>query len=439
METITILLSDSLKDCLKNIYDAHSSQIAKDLLTADNYINMHNKLACGWSLTEEEKKEICPILQEKINELVTDEVRALSIRRDVFEISFTPKGKELKYNGSGNWSRENRQTGKPGRIIKKLLTYDYKERDIEIFNNLLKAEIMDFGEWKLVEGSDICYWYNSDNYFKIAGTLGNSCMRYDECECYFSVYEDNAKMLVCIKNNKLLGRAIVWEIDGKTYMDRVYVCLDYLEEQFIQYAQDKGWYIRTNQALLSDSCDQEWYGPDSKYTEIEVPRLVIQLPRNYDRFPYMDSFRHFNPEKSTISTICRLGNIKLSNTDGYWEENLSTCECIECGNVETYYEDDDPPYYWSEYHDDYLCPDCALWCDYLETYVSRRISLATVNLNSGATCDIPLEVINDNLLTTNQSVVFREDFFVKIDEEYYQADLAVWDEDLQKFRLNERD
>ena len=34
-------------------------------------------------------------------------------------------------------------------------------------------------EIKLVKGEDIRYWYNSENYYAITNTLGNSCMSHE--------------------------------------------------------------------------------------------------------------------------------------------------------------------------------------------------------------------------------------------------------------------
>lgn len=437
MNALTPLLSDSIRECFESIYQKHNSKIAKELLDADKFIQLYNKIVNTWALTECEKTPILEILKEKIDKLITDEVRALSIRKDVFEISFTPKGKDLIYTLSNNWSRENRQTGKPGRIIKKLLVYDYKERDIELFSNQFKAELVSIGEWEIVTGSDICYWYNSDNYYKIAGTLGNSCMRYSECECYFEVYKDNASMLICVKEGKLLGRAILWNIDGKTYMDRVYVCMDYLEEQFIQYAMSNKWYIRTDQSLLSDGDDQYWLGPEDNYTFEINPTLIINLRTVYDYFPYMDSFRYLDPDDQTISTISRFGKVYLSNTEGTWEHTQCVeCEC--CGNSEEYYgdESEDNPYYWSDYLEGYLCPDCAIWNDYLESYISKSMSLVRVYDSKLDYELIPETIVIDNL-TKEHVTTFLNDYFTEIDGKYYKLSALTWDNENEQYKLKD--
>lgn len=437
MEQLTPLLSDSIRDVITGIYNNHSLNIAKDLIDADNYINLYNKIVNTWGLIDDDKTTLCEILKGKINSLITDEVRALSIRRDIFEISFTPNGKPLVYTETGNWSRENRQTGKPGRIIKKLLAYDYKERDIEIFSNCFKAELMNCGDWKIVSGSEICHWYNGENYYKIAGTLGNSCMRYCECQDYFKVYEDNARMLICTKDGKLLGRAIIWDINGNIYMDRVYVCMDYLEEQFIQYAMDNKWYIRTNQSLLGDSEDQLWLGPESNYKSEICPALIIRLKRQYEQFPYMDSFRHFDSDEFTISTICDLGRIKLSNTDGYWRDNMIEVTCCCCGYSTFYDEDDECPLIWSDYFEEYLCGSCATYNSYIEDYISVETKTYDVAIDSITNIvKIPRDIVESALVTEpNFQTNWPDDYFINIDGSFYKFSLVKWDKEDKKYRL----
>lgn len=74
-------------------------------------------------------------IKNKIDLIINDEVRMLSFRYNVFEISFLPKGKEPVYSRDQVWSRENRQTGKPARIVQRLLVTKYTNRDFENFSN----------------------------------------------------------------------------------------------------------------------------------------------------------------------------------------------------------------------------------------------------------------------------------------------------------------
>ncbi len=429
------LLAESLRLCLETIKSNYNSKIASDLLEADKLIETHNNFfATTYGLTEIEKAIIAQLFNEKINTLITDEVRALSVRKDVFEISFTPKGKDLLYSNCDTWSREGRQTGKPARIIKKLLVHDYKERDIELFNNQLKAEIMCLGDFQIVEGDDICYWYNCDNYYSLSGTLGNSCMKYCECQSYFQVYKDLAKMLICVKDDKLLGRAILWEIDGKTYMDRVYVCMDYLEEQFYQKAMENKWIIRESNSLLYDGDSQYWMIPDDNYSSKHVPDLTIRCLEIYQKFPYMDSFRYFDSDLGELYSTYHSGCVHLSNTDGYWERVEERC-CARCGDCETVYEGDDGTFIWSDYLQAWLCDDCAVWNDYVEDYISIDTNCLIVNVD-GEEIDVPRDTVIGSYTNYDENVPFIS--FIKFpDGSFYHMDNCTWSEENNRFEVNE--
>lgn len=437
---MTPLLSDSLRDCIKTIMIKHNSKIAEDLYIADKYIETLRSLESNtWTIGTENFEFIKEAVQNLIDALITDEVRALSIRKDVFEISFTPKGKELIYSSNNNWSRENRQTGKPGRIIKKLLVFDYKERDIEIFNNLLKSEIMSTGDFRIVSGIDICDWYNSENYYKIAGTLGNSCMRYSECSCYFNIYQDCAKLLTCIKDDKLLGRAVIWEIDGQTYMDRVYTCMDYLEEQFYQYAMDNKWVIRSNNALLYDGDSMEWLMPTSSYKTPVQLNLTIHLPEVYSKFPYMDSFRYLIVEKAIVTDcVPERGTkfVELSNTDGYWGAPETFC-CCNCGAEFTGedYDEVSDDIQWSEYMEAYYCNDCCFYNDYMEDYLPNDIEVLEVYDRSGI-LEVPRFEIERYSWNANIHYDGFETRFVQIDDKWYTLSSLTWNNKLNRYDTN---
>jgi len=418
MSKLIPLLSDGMIDALKSILETTESTIASELLEAHNAIAAYNQ-DFFWMSNEVDRELLKSSLLKRVDELITDEVRALSIRKDVFEISFTPKGKELCYSYSGTWSRENRQTGKPGRVIKKLMKFDYKERDIEIFNNLLKAHMISVGNFKIVEGSDITKYYHEDTYYKVSGTLGNSCMRYDECSDYFGVYEDHAKMLVCFKNELVMGRALVWEVDGITYMDRVYTCEDYIEEQFFTYAKENGWYVRDCNGLLHSGDNQVWISPNG---ENVYRNLKIVLKQHYDYMPYVDSFRYYDPSDNSINTCFINGCINLDSTDGNYEGYPYACDC--CGDIYMSDDEDEMPdeLRWSEYEEMYLCGNCRTWCEGLSDYIKDTTVTVDVITSCGEE-DFPEDFLMENevsLTTTN--ALGRSDLFVNINNVWYQAD-----------------
>ena len=427
VEKMLPLLSDGLRAIVENIREKHPGcDIAKELLLADDLIIGYNQLISQYFIPVEESAVIIAI-REKIESLINDEARMLSFRHNAFEISFLPKGKQPIYTDNNTWGRENRQTAKPARLIQKILLREYKCKEFEDFSNWMKNEMVAAGDFVLVEGSDITKYYNEDNYVECKGTLGNSCMRHDSCEDYFKVYEDHAKMLVCRKEDKILGRAIVWELREGTFMDRIYTCYDYLESQFIDYAERHGWYHRVNNSLLNDGEFQEWYGPKSDYKIAESPSLTIQLKKKYTYMPYVDSFRYYDESSNTINTNPDDGCCYLSNTDGSYNDEgvvYYTCEC--CGHEERGYEDEAPDnFVWSELDECWYCDDCSQYCDGIDDYVCRNTSIICAYNVSGECCKYP------------EDYIINSDDFVKINERWYHKDcnLITFDEETNSYIL----
>ena len=368
------------------------------------------------------------VLREKIESLINNEARMLSFRHNVFEISYLPKGRQPIYISRTTWGRENRQTAKPARIIQKLLLREFKCKEFEDFSNWLKNEIIIAGEFVLVEGSDITKYYNEENYVECKGTLGNSCMRYSKCKNYFGIYEDHAKMLICRKDDKILGRAIVWELPQGTFMDRVYTCYDFLENQFIDYAEKYGWYHRASNELLSDGDCQKWLGPKSEYKVREALSLTIPLSKNYERVPYVDSFRYYNESDNSINTNPDCGDCCLSCTDGYYGDDVDltyyTCDC--CGHEERCNEGDVPDdFYYSNYNECWYCSDCAYYCDGIDDYISINDDrICAYNEDSRYSCYPENYIIGNN-------------DFVLIGDNYYhtECDLVTFNEETSSYIL----
>ena len=324
-EKLLPLLSGGLRDLLNKVFEKHHCKIAGDLIEADALIKTYN-LLMGYLTFQSADDRLqhnpsVKIIKNDINSRINDEARMLSMRFDSFEISYLPKGKIPIYSDENTWSRQNRQSSKPARLIQKLLVNKYSCKEYEDFNNWLKAESLDIGEFKIVEGDDIQKYYLEDNYYKPTGTLGNSCMRYPDCQPYFEIYKDEAKMLVLIKDNKILGRAIVWEIKGNTYLDRIYTCKDYLVSNFISYAEKNKWYYRSTQDVLFNGGKQKWLGPNDNYEKPIALDLTIYLSCHYEYMPYMDTFRYYNPREDIISTSHTEGWVCLSDTDGSYEDS----------------------------------------------------------------------------------------------------------------------
>lgn len=331
--------------------------------------------------------------------MITEVARAITLKPFDFEVTYTPEDKELLYTSDQTWKQTNRQSGKPTKLFRKLLKKEFKEYPYEQFNNRLRSEAQNYGQFSIVSGADITKYYNESTYFEIAGTLGNSCMRYDECgeNNYFEVYEDCAHMLVLFSDkspDKILGRAILWSIDDKTYMDRVYVCRDYLVNTFIDYAKKNKWYVRANQNLMDD--EMEWYTPDDDYNHLIMPELVIHLPKRYKRMPYVDTFAYYY--KGDLYNTDVHGSYRLSNTDGLYKDSYDEQICNKCGAM---CDPDHPAHYCDVDGGIILCEDCCRYLSGEGIWVPNDTRTEQVNTH-GSLSEYTWDYINVALYPSNR-------------------------------------
>ena len=439
---LLVLLSESLYDILNTIKNKHKCKVAEDLIEAHDLIKGYNfivnnlfTVAFDSSVYDKTFYHTKQCLLNRINELLTDEARMLSVRFNEFEISFLPKGKQPVYSSTGIWSRENRQTAKPARIVQKVLAQKYSCKEFEDFSNWLKAELVNSGDFQIVVGPDITRYYDVETYLKEEGTLGNSCMRYSGCAPFFEIYEDHAKMLICLRQGKLIGRAIVWEVNGKTFLDRIYTCFDYLENQFIDYAREHKWYHRMSNDLLENRNVQGWLGPEDNYKTPHQFDLTIKLGKNYSEFPYVDSFRYFDPDNLTINTIWKPGMYYLDSTDGtYYDEDdcddYEEYRCAECGYVERVESYGDlEEIVWSELDEEYFCTHCATYCDGIDDWVGPSHKVVDVHVNKNCDKQYPEEYL-----------IEHAEVFVEINDEWYDKEnhiLVYYDESTDEYKLKD--
>jgi hypothetical protein len=239
------------------------------------------------------------------------------------------------------------QETKVGRLAQRILSKvdkKYTPKEVEEFVNKFKSavELINNKErlFELVKGDDIAYWYLGDRYVKGHGSLQGSCMRYDSCQEYFSVYtknEDKVSLLI-LKNeddeSKIEGRALIWKLDsGKTFMDRIYYTKDEQVEMFKEYARKNGWAFKVNQNID--------YWRDVEFNGKIGPMIItVTLNVDFEQFPYMDTLRFLFKSKGIISNQVIIDNhskdFELDNTDG-WLSGCDTCngeETVECSRCE---------------------------------------------------------------------------------------------------------
>jgi hypothetical protein len=258
---------------------------------------------------------------------------------------------------------KSRNDVKLGRLINALLPGKYTPKDIEEFTNKFKASLSKQGEYfEEVFGEDINHWYNADNYKEMSGQLGNSCMA--RKSGLFGIYTENpdvCKLLILVEDDKLIGRALVWKLNsisiyGKYpdqnswFMDRQYTNKDSDVEKFKNYAKEKGW-------IYKSSNNHHSFTNVTIEGEEKNATLTVEVKaKNYGRYPYMDTFRRFDPNEGTLyndddEDESYEGQYILNDTGGGYEEIASGV--------------------WSEWHDRRIPQDQAVWSDWADSYLNR--------------------------------------------------------------------
>lgn len=323
--------------------------------------------------------------------------------------SFLPKDKQPEYSENGKWSRKNRQTGKPAKIVQSLLELDlspievaqlkinriwhdytkevglalipgkaesmkfvsdtdvekyetrcikranstYTPKMYETFANNIKSYYECRFEFKIVEGDDLNKFYSSDYYYSKdgeKGTLWSSCMR-DVPSDYFDFYSKNGvKLLIANYCDEIVGRALIWQTDKGVMMDRIYYYYDYLERLFISYAQENKWMHKTSQGS-DNSLGVMVYDEKEGCYQDEKLRLEVTLTYKPDAYPYCDTFKYYNGSDLVTNDEDNKERYLLESTEGERILNKGI-ECVLC--CDTFEEED---VHYVDRHGTYVCED----------------------------------------------------------------------------------
>ncbi len=285
-------------------------------------------------------------------------------------LSFTPKSEY-----ANKWASLKRQTQRPGRLVTRIIDeHDRKDwaltdADIERFANNVKGWVPpQHNEIRLVSGRDIAFWYHGDRYStsENIGSLEHSCMRYPECNGYFGIYVNNpdSVQLAILTNqdDELVGRALVWQTNRGTAMDRIYGADDTIS-RFTNYARDQGWHLpyitRESFTVKLKSCE-------------------------FHSYPYMDSFTYLDTRRGILSTSYDGADRCLQDTGGGYEL-LGTNECIACGDTIS-----DDQSYWSNNDDGPYCEYCYrdsfTSCQHCGRDIPNDDAISTVDGDTCARC-----------------------------------------------------
>jgi hypothetical protein len=315
-------------------------------------------------------------------DLVDDPVNFISIStQDSTRISYLTTERIGIIPESEFWTSSRRFHMKPGGFISKIFK-NISSKDVEVFSNLYRAEVrkpkFDF---KIVSGEDIRSYYHYEKHASDSGSLGVSCMRYESCQRLFNMYVENqdkiSLLLMLNENGYVLGRALLWNFDGNKIMDRIYSINDeQLPFYFKKWATENGYYFRAQ---------QNWYN-SLQFERLGEGKKLLKLDVKLDNFdfryyPYMDTFKFFNPDTGTFSNYRPVGrdHYTLCSSDGgKYEYNYLVYD-----DVDKYYRHRGETIYieyvhvnthpdrcnYSEIHDQYILCEHSEWREDLRDYI----------------------------------------------------------------------
>lgn len=323
-------------------------------------------------------------------------------------ISYLPDGKEHVFNDDTNeWKRDNRQEGKPAKVIRKLMSARalkmFKDSDFESFANQYKARFNDDGYIFKLKGREEIKNVYCQSRKEGDGSLNNSCMNGDSD--YLDLYENCVSLRILTLENKdglLCGRALVWNVEDITLMDRVYVTDDFMYDKFLDYCDKANWWRKKDYKTYSNKT----YFLDSN-GELYSKQFTIQTDTDWDYYPYIDTFSYGGD--GYITNCC--GEIYEYNQTGG----------TRSGDED---EDDHEGEVWSDLHDCYIHEDEACYITAGERRYVDRYAYSNEVVYIGDDCyhenDENIVYVGGEYYTTDSSDL------CEIDGDYYLMDDCVY-------------
>lgn len=265
----------------------------------------------------------------------------------------------LYNNEPWNLKDKARSDAKIAKLVNQIFPDKYSNKEVEEFTNLFKKIGETDVEFTLVEGDEIKYWYNVNQYQQDSGDLGNSCMRYPRCKQYLNIYSENPEVckLLILKSEdgeKIKGRALIWKIkeidieNVEYYMDRIYAIDDATKLMFQEYADKQGWLKRLT-SRYGDSKDFKL--GDQEYLN---ERATVELKNSdFDEYPYMDTFKRLQRSK----------NLLINDDDDDYEG------CYIMTHTDGGYDDTSGK--WSDWFDCRIPEDQAIYSEPLRDWIYR--------------------------------------------------------------------
>lgn len=267
-KTVDLFVSEELKSLLSSIKD--DSVVAKMLLKS----------------------------RQSKSDIVDSFVNYISIStQDRGKISYVSQDRMSIIDESEYWTSPKRYQAKPGAFVSKIFK-NIPAKEVENFSNLFKSvSLKPKFTFSVVKGDDIKKYYHWESYAKDRGTLGVSCMKHDNCQKLLNIYSDSEQvsMLVMLDDeNKLMGRALLWNLSPNKIMDRIYTIDDEsLRFHFKKWATDNNYWYKS---------EQNWYNT-LQFEQLGKEKVELEIEAKMDKFryyPYMDTFKFVDIETNSV-------------------------------------------------------------------------------------------------------------------------------------------
>jgi hypothetical protein len=231
--------------------------------------------------------------------------------KKVTYLKYTDRSEYSSINERYNDPKNLRISTKIGRLVRKLST-SLSDREIELINDhfLTYCAENSFSNSPLIVWTPdkVPYAYLENNYSKMAGTLGNSCMRYDNCTEKMDFYTKNNVSVVVLlpkkpnKNSpKIRARALLWhDIKIKDHngthalLDKVYTSSDSALSLFEAFAKGCGAYQKSMRG--------EYHYKLNGRSLTTDPMFIKKLSYLQWKLPYLDTMRFLYPKKMILTS-----------------------------------------------------------------------------------------------------------------------------------------
>jgi hypothetical protein len=316
-----------------------------NLYYSPDFVSILKKINCEISNKILDFNGTSHLIKKELNfiDISTERLGYISFSKKKYTYNFDESCMEAIFYDKDSYTHDefwknSRNYLKVGRLVTKF-GFDFTASQIEEFTNKFKSEVNNIKSINIqvVSGEDIRKWYNEKNYLiQNIGDLGRSCMRYDKCKEYLDIYVDNpdtCKLAIITRNNKLIARAILWKVSNiklklklkpkvkfDYILDRVYSINSYDNYTLKDYAIKNNWAIRITERMFEYN-NEEYYGS----LEVKVK------PKEYEKYPYMDTFSRFNSRKGTLyndTNDYEIGHI-LKLVEGEYKKSISYFQYIK--------------------------------------------------------------------------------------------------------------